>query len=140
MHGYVTDPVVTPEKFAATTCEDFGLPAQVASMITKQIQEQLTDYKTGDMQRLAELDLADGISDAPALRGDLEETDVTFWDKWRKSLHTNARVSDDNRSTSDNVVVKDEELESPMDVSTLPQVKIKQDLELRVMIKVSSLA
>ncbi|KAG9028270.1 SWI/SNF chromatin-remodeling complex subunit [Tulasnella sp. JGI-2019a] len=130
----LNDPVVTPEKFAATTCEDFGLPSQVASMITKQIQEQLTDYKTSDMQRPAELDMIDGISDDHALRGELEETDATFWEKWRQRLHSGVEIHDQALAVN-NAVVKDEEFDQPMDVSMLQQVKIKKDLELRVMIK-----
>ncbi|KIO33189.1 hypothetical protein M407DRAFT_52328, partial [Tulasnella calospora MUT 4182] len=45
----VNDPVVTVERFAQLTVEDFQLPAPMASLIAKQIQEQLTEHKAVDL-------------------------------------------------------------------------------------------
>lgn len=39
------DPVITPEMFAQTLVEDYALPPTYHSMISKSIQEQLSDFK-----------------------------------------------------------------------------------------------
>lgn len=39
------DPVITPEIFAQTLVEDYALPPTYHSVITKSIQEQLSDFK-----------------------------------------------------------------------------------------------
>ncbi|EIW79898.1 hypothetical protein CONPUDRAFT_43119, partial [Coniophora puteana RWD-64-598 SS2] len=41
----LNDPVITPEHFAQTVVEDYALAQSYHGLITKSIQEQLSDYK-----------------------------------------------------------------------------------------------
>ncbi|TFK75652.1 hypothetical protein BDN72DRAFT_733337, partial [Pluteus cervinus] len=42
----LNDPVITPELFAQTLVEDYNLTNNYYGIITKSIQDQLSDYKT----------------------------------------------------------------------------------------------
>ncbi|KAJ3500886.1 hypothetical protein NMY22_g19112 [Coprinellus aureogranulatus] len=41
----LNDPLITPDVFAQSVVEDYGLPAAYHSVIVKSIQEQLSDFK-----------------------------------------------------------------------------------------------
>ncbi|KAG1819278.1 uncharacterized protein BJ212DRAFT_1218784, partial [Suillus subaureus] len=41
----LNDPVITPEHFAQTLIEDYALPHSYQGVITRAIQEQLSDFK-----------------------------------------------------------------------------------------------
>lgn len=139
----IEDPVVKPDQFAAMTCEDVGLPAAIAPIISKQIQEQLSEHKISH----ADLDMPDASSEDQAIRGQLEDEDDGFWEMWRKRLNTTedgdlaekqpADRANDVKTEANDVMVKEEVFDAPMVVSRLPRVDIKRDTELRIMIKVS---
>lgn len=130
------------------TCEDFGLPSHVATLVTKQIQEQLSEHKTSELQQLDVLDLT---ADDQPMKGFLEGSDETFWEQWRKRLRIgtdgefvrsgkgdDSSQEDDLRRKNIIAVKEEEDFDKPLDVSKLPQVNIKRDTELRIMIKVSA--
>ncbi|TEB19548.1 hypothetical protein FA13DRAFT_346419 [Coprinellus micaceus] len=41
----LNDPLITPDVFAQSVVEDYGLPAAYHGTIVKSIQEQLSDFK-----------------------------------------------------------------------------------------------
>jgi SWI/SNF-related matrix-associated actin-dependent regulator of chromatin subfamily B protein 1 len=87
-HCAYTDPIVTPENFAQSIVDDYGLAPVYHAVITKSIQEQLSDFKAhstnydGDGEDIA-------MDDTPE-NGQLNEQDVAWWAKWRNSIRTNA--------------------------------------------------
>ncbi|KAF8208209.1 hypothetical protein K438DRAFT_1961718 [Mycena galopus ATCC 62051] len=85
----LNDPVISPEHFAQTVVEDYNLAHQYHAIITKTIQDQLSDYRAhsasydGDSWDLAVAE------DKDALRaGALEGETAAWWSAWRKRLRT----------------------------------------------------
>lgn len=84
MLTFDVDPVVTPEAFAQSVVEDYGLAPHYHNIITKSIQDQLSDFRIHSTNPDGDLNEADGI----LVRGDLEEEDAAWWESWRKRLRT----------------------------------------------------
>ena len=85
-----SDPIVTPEAFAQSVVDDYGLPSSYHSVITKAIQEQLSDFKAHSAM-VAELETGivdvDAIeTEGPLLKGALEGDELQWWENWRKRL------------------------------------------------------
>ncbi|KAG1802066.1 uncharacterized protein HD556DRAFT_1228080 [Suillus plorans] len=74
----LNDPVITPEHFAQTLIEDYALPQSYHGVITRAIQEQLSDFKAHIARLLEDDDLT--MVD----RGSLDDEDVKWWESWRK--------------------------------------------------------
>jgi SWI/SNF-related matrix-associated actin-dependent regulator of chromatin subfamily B protein 1 len=83
------DPVITPEMFAQTVVEDYGLAPAFHATITKLIQDQLSDYKAHTSATAAD---ADDERDAPRT-GTLGDADVRWWRAWRRGAADRARVA-----------------------------------------------
>ncbi|KAL5520663.1 SNF5 [Sanghuangporus sanghuang] len=88
----LNDPIVTPEAFAMALIDDYGLSTSYHSIITKSIQEQLSDYKAhtatfADVSNDIELS-SNGEPKAPLIRGVLEDEgeDAKWWATWRTRL------------------------------------------------------
>jgi SWI/SNF-related matrix-associated actin-dependent regulator of chromatin subfamily B protein 1 len=70
------DPVVTPEAFAQSVVEDYALTPNYHAVITKSIQDQLSDFQIhsanpdGDIEE-ANVDLVTGT---------LDEEDAAWWE------------------------------------------------------------
>ena len=84
------DPIVTPEAFAQSIIDDYGLSSSLHSTITKSIQEQLSDYRAhtatlGDVSSEASSPVLD-VGEAPPVRGLLGDQDVEWWNGWKKRL------------------------------------------------------
>lgn len=83
----LADPVITPELFAGTLIDDYQLPLSYHAVITKSIQEQLSDFKAQSL-----------VADEPAhqekeplggVHGEADEDeDAAWWESWRKRLRT----------------------------------------------------
>ncbi|KAG1859989.1 hypothetical protein C8R48DRAFT_605512 [Suillus tomentosus] len=107
----LNDPVITPEHFAQTLVEDYALPQSYHGVITRAIQEQLSDFKAhiaradeedgtdADMRETDADDIADDYNrklleddDLTMVdRGSLDDEDVKWWESWRKrSRHESA--------------------------------------------------
>lgn len=78
----LNDPVITPERFAQSVAEDYGLPSSYVSTIAKQIQEQLSDYQT----HTGLDDGAEADDEAPPIVGQQGDEDATWWEGWRNRL------------------------------------------------------
>ncbi|KXN82368.1 SWI/SNF chromatin-remodeling complex subunit SNF5 [Leucoagaricus sp. SymC.cos] len=86
----LNDPVVTPETFAQSIVDDYGLAPNFLNVIVKQIQEQLNDFKAHSFnydQDSGEL-VVDLQNEIPIIQGSLNNSQEKWWVSWRK------RVSD----------------------------------------------
>jgi SWI/SNF-related matrix-associated actin-dependent regulator of chromatin subfamily B member 1 len=82
------DPVVTPESFAQSIVDDYGLAPAYHAVITKSIQEQLSDFKAHSANY--DGDSEDIVVEDTLEKGKLDEEAVAWWAKWRKSIRTDA--------------------------------------------------
>ncbi|KAF8062306.1 hypothetical protein FPV67DRAFT_266178 [Lyophyllum atratum] len=93
----LNDPVVTPENFAQTVVEDYNLAANYHAVITKSIQDQLSDFKAHS--GLYDVDNAEPSSpvfttttiDPGPKRGRLEGDEERWWAGWRERVETGER-------------------------------------------------
>ena len=125
------DPLVTPEMFATATCEDFQLPMSMHSLITKQIQEQLTEHKASDVQRHVNANSVHDVDEtSEAIEcGANDDKEDAWWEQWRARLH----------GSEDQVKIEEMDDLVPLDVASLPrdQPDVKGGpLELRILVKV----
>lgn len=92
------DPVVTPEHFAQTLIEDYNLAPTYHAIITKSIQDQLSDFKAHTVNY--DGDEGDTLADPAAvtledvvMKGRLDDEDNTWWTTWRKRLRAESLES-----------------------------------------------
>ncbi|KAH8829126.1 hypothetical protein DL96DRAFT_1596763 [Flagelloscypha sp. PMI_526] len=78
----INDPIITPEIFAQSLVDDYTLNASYHSVITKSIQEQLSDYEMHNSEPSSSQS-----TDGPK-SGNLEEQDAEWWERWRKRQKT----------------------------------------------------
>ncbi len=149
-----TDPIITPEIFAQSIVDDYSLAPTYHAVITKAIQDQLSDYKAhsstfGD----------DGVPQSPVedvvLKGALESEDVSWWETWRDNVRSGASYKaasgdGEQRSRKRRKIVKDEDPDSqnipprsdkerPMTVDEFEDDDTKVLEELRILVKVRGL-
>ncbi|KAH7907812.1 SNF5-domain-containing protein [Hygrophoropsis aurantiaca] len=114
----LNDPIITPELFAQTVVEDYALAPSYHSVITKSIQEQLSDYKAhvasvdrwdpsstkADSGRnpddsdndAHDADVSDGEREDVKKedeqhivgRGHLDQEATQWWESWRKRIRS----------------------------------------------------
>ncbi|KAJ6463898.1 hypothetical protein C8R45DRAFT_1024536 [Mycena sanguinolenta] len=83
----LNDPIISPEHFAQTVVEDYNLSHSYHAVITKAIQDQLSDYRAhssnyeGDSWDLA-------VTEDTLRAGTLEGESAAWWSAWRKRLRT----------------------------------------------------
>ncbi|KAJ7125094.1 hypothetical protein C8R44DRAFT_703175 [Mycena epipterygia] len=113
--------VVSPENFAQTVVEDYNLAPTYHGVITKAIQDQLSDYRAhsakydGDSWDVT-------VTDDTLLTGTLEGESAAWWCNWRKRLRSEYRSvrTERGKGRKRRKVVKDEpENERPMTVQEL---------------------
>jgi SWI/SNF-related matrix-associated actin-dependent regulator of chromatin subfamily B protein 1 len=79
--------VISPEHFAQTVVEDYNLAPTYHGVITKSIQDQLSDFRAhsanydGDSWDLA-------VTEDTLRAGTLEGESAAWWSAWRKRLRT----------------------------------------------------
>lgn len=157
MSNLPEDPIVTPEAFAQSVVDDYGLPSSYHSVITKAIQEQLSDHKAHSAL-LAELETGvvsteSSGADGPLLRGQLEDEELQWWQSWRKRLRnkdgyvrtrsllkslpepTSSRSRKRRKATEESPRIADRD--APMDVEMFEFDEDKMHEEMRILIKVS---
>jgi len=87
---YVLDPVVTPENFAQSVVEDYGLAANYHTVITKSIQDQLSDFKAHSTNY--DGDGGDLSAEDTLKNGELDEAEAAWWESWRKRLRSDTAL------------------------------------------------
>ncbi|OCH92769.1 SNF5-domain-containing protein [Obba rivulosa] len=112
----LNDPVVTPEIFAQSVVEDYSLPSTYHAVITKSIQDQLSDFKAHSTT-FGEDGVAGTPDPEPVLKGTMEEEDAAWWEAWRKRVRSDTgwktTSTPDTRSRKRRKVVKEEIVEQP---------------------------
>lgn len=137
---------MTPEAFAQSVVEDYALPASYHAVITKSIQDQLSDFRIHSTNPDGDID----DSDATLVRGELDEDDAVWWESWRKRLRTergstkSARRADGKGRKRKRIVIKDEEPVPgslsdsglALDVDDIEVDESKMSDDMRILIKV----
>ncbi|PCH37509.1 SNF5-domain-containing protein [Wolfiporia cocos MD-104 SS10] len=84
----LNDPVITPEIFAQSVVEDYGLSQSYHAVITKAIQDQLSDFKAHSAT-FGEDGILHISSDHDEIQsGTLNEEEAEWWEAWRKKVHS----------------------------------------------------
>jgi SWI/SNF-related matrix-associated actin-dependent regulator of chromatin subfamily B protein 1 len=131
---------VSPEHFAQTVVEDYNLSPTYHAVITKAIQDQLSDYRAhssnydGDSWDVT-------ISDDKLRVGALEGESAAWWCQWRKRLKTEYVRAERGTGRKRRKVVKDEpENERPMSVDEFIVDHKTLHEDMRILIRVSLFA
>ncbi|KAF9254434.1 SNF5-domain-containing protein [Marasmius fiardii PR-910] len=85
----LNDPVVSPESFAQSLVEDYGLTSSYHSQIVKQIQDQLSDYKAHSAKYTEDgdpLPVPAHELEMAVCKGIIGEKESKWWEGWRKRL------------------------------------------------------
>ncbi|KAF7366705.1 hypothetical protein MSAN_00928600 [Mycena sanguinolenta] len=134
----LNDPIISPEHFAQTVVEDYNLPHTYHAVITKTIQEQLSDYRAhsasyeGDSWDLA-------VTEDTLRAGTLEGKSAAWWSAWRKRLRTERAGRGGKTHKRRKVVKEDDDMdtadERPMTVEEFTfDPKALQD-DMRILIR-----
>ncbi|KAJ7496935.1 hypothetical protein FB451DRAFT_1017060 [Mycena latifolia] len=123
--------VVSPEHFAQTVVEDYNLAPTYHSVITKAIQDQLSDYRAhsanydGDSWDIT-------VSDDTLRAGKLEGESAAWWYKWRKRLRTQYVRGKGGKRRK--VVKEEPENERPMSVEefTVNDKTLHEDMRILI--------
>lgn len=143
------DPVVTPENFAQSVVDDYSLPTSYHAVITKSIQEQLSDFK-------AHSSLYDGeggdllFTEDTLKKGVLDEAEGAWWESWRKRLHSELdssktlgkgrkrrKIVKEEVLTTSGIVNEDRDMERSMTVDEFKIDHQSMHDDMRILIKVS---
>lgn len=118
------DPIITPEIFAQSLVDDYSLAPSYLAIITKAIQDQLSDYKTHSAVLLDDGDVPSVSEDV--IQGVLEGEEDDWWKAWRTTVRSpsfaklpNSRETPHSRKRRK--IVKDEVVET----QTVPSSGLK---------------
>ncbi|KAM5536841.1 hypothetical protein V8D89_009559 [Ganoderma adspersum] len=115
----LNDPIITPEIFAQSVVDDYSLAPSYHAIITKSIQEQLSDYKAHSATFGEDGVMIDDSEDIT--NGKISKEDATWWEAWRKRVRSEALYKlpnpPDPRNRKRRKVVKDDPVEQPNGVS-----------------------
>jgi SWI/SNF-related matrix-associated actin-dependent regulator of chromatin subfamily B protein 1 len=121
---------VTPETFAQSIVDDYALNPNYHSVIVKQIQEQLGDFKAHSLsydQDSGEL-VVDLTSETPVIQGTLDDVQGKWWEGWRKRMRMEGRASvGGSRSRRTKKKRKLDEAGALISVMTGSGVKVEED-------------
>lgn len=118
------------------------LPASYHAIITKSIQDQLSDFQIHSANPNGEFN----DSDVTLVRGELDEQDAAWWESWRKRLRAERRADGKTRKRR-RISVKTEDALSDegiggvaLDVDDIEVDEANMVDDMRILIKVSVLA
>lgn len=151
----VVDPVITPEIFAQSIVDDYGLAPAYLAILTKAIQDQLSDYKAHSAILLDEGEInGGGAPEDEVIKGTLEGEDSEWWASWKMTVRspTFAKLVREEKEVSHSrkrrKVVKDEVVEAqvlpspalkdqPMSLEEFEEDESLTLEEMRILVKVS---
>ena len=135
--------------------EDYGLASSYHAVITKAIQDQLSDYKAHSATFGEDGAPQSPVDENSNVVGSLEDEEVKWWDGWRDKMRSGAafklpRPPAESHRRKRRKVVKDEEHDAtavpppappvdkdqPMSVDDFEEDESKVLEELRILIKV----
>ncbi|KAI0795518.1 hypothetical protein C8Q75DRAFT_746367 [Abortiporus biennis] len=147
----LNDPIITPEIFAQSIVDDYGLASSYHAIITKTIQDQLSDFKAHSTT-FGEDGVSNALQDDIVNKGVIDdESEATWWESWRNFVRSDAvakpPVRPESRSRKRRKVVKDEVVEppdvkmapsladAPMSVDAFEEDESNMHEEMRILIK-----
>jgi SWI/SNF-related matrix-associated actin-dependent regulator of chromatin subfamily B protein 1 len=77
------DPVVTPEMFVQTTCDDMQLPSPFVPHFLNQLKQQILDFQAHSV-----VSIDSTVPEAERFAGKFTDEDESWWKRWRKKLRT----------------------------------------------------
>ena len=140
---------MTPEIFAQSVVDDYGLASSYHQIITKSIQEQLSDYKAHSATFGEDGVMIDDAEDI--LHGRIEASDEQiWWQAWRKRVRSRALyklpdppAAETTRQRKRRKVVKEESVvpsgpgaDAPMAVDDFEEDENLMHEEMRILVKV----
>ncbi|KAI0251835.1 hypothetical protein BJV78DRAFT_1207106 [Lactifluus subvellereus] len=131
----LNDPVITPEIFAQSLVDDYALAPNYLSVIIKSVQDQLSDFQAHTT------DLAPDNEAESHLRGQFDEKETAWWDKWRRELPTVAKrpkealVTGRKRRKVDANVKAERDPDAPATVADIEIDEKEQQEEMRILIR-----
>ncbi|KAH8097112.1 hypothetical protein BXZ70DRAFT_895483 [Cristinia sonorae] len=130
----LNDPIITPDVFAQSIVDDYALAPSYHAIITKAIQDQLSDYKAHSAIFGGEPDASfsdeNGNAADVVVKGEIEEEeDAKWWDAWRKNVRSNkgGYVKKEGQSRKRRKVVKDESADTEDVLMGPPPVPVRLD-------------
>ena len=148
--GDLPDPIITPEIFAQSVVDDYNLAPSYHAIITKSIQEQLSDYKAHSATFGEDGVMIDEPEDV--LSGRFSEEELVWWEAWRKRVRSKALYKlpapapPEPRTRKRRKVVKDEPEavpvpvppsgDVPMTVEDFEEDESLMHEEMRILVKV----
>ncbi|KAI0701931.1 hypothetical protein BC835DRAFT_1501194 [Cytidiella melzeri] len=130
----LNDPIITPEIFAQSIVDDYSLAPSYLTIITKVIQDQLSDYKAHSTALIDEGGVPE-VSEDVIVKGMLEGEEEEWWGSWRSTVRAPgfAKLANDrgaSRGRKRRKMVKDEPADSQMQVTERPVVVKEQPMTL----------
>jgi SWI/SNF-related matrix-associated actin-dependent regulator of chromatin subfamily B protein 1 len=132
----LNDPVITPELFAQSLVEDYALAPSYFPVIVKSIQDQLSDFQAHTTDLIISENEGESL-----LRGRLDESEKTWWDKWRKELPSIAKRPKEALTTGrkrrkvDVNVKVERNPDAPATVADIEVDEKEQQEEMRILIR-----
>lgn len=143
---------MTPEVFAQSVIDDYGLSSSYHSIITKSIQEQLSDFKAHSAL-LAEtdstpIDVDEEEVENRVLSGRFDDAEDEWWSTWRSKLRnefgfvrTGALLKASSKGSLSSRGKKrrktvDADSDVPMEVEMFEVDEDKMHEEMRILVKV----
>jgi SWI/SNF-related matrix-associated actin-dependent regulator of chromatin subfamily B member 1 len=142
----LVDPIVTPEAFAQTIVEDYGLTANYHTVIVKAIQDQLSDYRAHSNNYDGEAGEYFSVEDH-LQRGVLDDKSAAWWESWREKMRATYLSKRKNRKRrkaltktdgSNDEDVFSSAAELSMTLEELSRASIGEHEDMRILIKVCS--
>ena len=145
---FCLDPIITPEIFAQSVVDDYSLAPSYHAVITKSIQEQLSDYKAHSATFGEDGVMIEDSQDIT--NGKISKEDTPWWEAWQKWVRSEALYRllnpPDPRNRKRRKVVKDDSVEQPNGISgdapmTVDDFDEDENLmheEMRILVKVCS--
>lgn len=132
----MVDPLVTPELFAQSLVDDYALAPSYFPVIVKSIQDQLSDFQAHTTDPISDNE------DESLLRGRFDESEKTWWNKWRRELPSIAKrpkeplITGRKRRKVDVNVKVERDPDAPATVADIEVDEKEQQEEMRILIRV----
>lgn len=130
------DSVVTPEVFAQSVVDDYQLAPSYHAVITKSIQDQLSDFKAHTAAALGDEEGNGAPREVAVGAGALEGEEAKWWEGWRKRVRVDERKGGGRKRRKVLVDVDNDREMVPVGVDEIEVDEDASPEEMRILIKV----
>ena len=130
------DSVVTPEVFAQSVVDDYQLAPSYHAVITKSIQDQLSDFKAHTAAALGDEEANGAQREVAVGAGALEGEEAKWWEGWRKRVRVDERKGGGRKRRKVLVDVENDREMVPVGVDEIEVDEDASPEEMRILIKV----